>query len=162
VAQYSFATVWQLDAPIEALWAAIYDVERYPSWWKYVKSVTPLEAGDENGLGARWRNVWATQLPYNLVFNTRTTRVERPHLLELAADGELAGTGRWQLSQEGNVTTVRYDWRVSTTKPWMNLLAPIARPAFAWNHNAVMGEGGRGLARLVGARLLQETHSMAP
>ena len=36
----------------------------------------------------------------------------------------------------------------------MNLLAPIARPIFAVNHDWVMRGGGEGLAKLLGARLL--------
>ena len=36
----------------------------------------------------------------------------------------------------------------------MNLLAPIARPAFEWNHDWVMGNGGDGIATLLGCRLL--------
>jgi hypothetical protein len=36
----------------------------------------------------------------------------------------------------------------------MNVLAPVARPLFAWNHDHVMRSGGEGLARLLGARLL--------
>jgi hypothetical protein len=43
---------------------------------------------------------------------------------------------------------------VKTTEWWMNLLAPIARPLFAWNHDVVMRQGGEGLARLLGTRLL--------
>ena len=45
---------------------------------------------------------------------------------------------------------VRYDWNVVTTKPWMNLLAPVARPLFKWNHDAVMNWGAEGLARRLG------------
>jgi hypothetical protein len=86
-----------------------------------------------------------------------TTRVAKPHLLEGQARGELAGTGRWRLFEEDGeapVTAVVYEWNVSTTKPWMSLLAPIARPLFAWNHDWVMRNGGRGLADLLGCRLL--------
>jgi hypothetical protein len=36
----------------------------------------------------------------------------------------------------------------------MNWLGPLARPAFAWNHDVVMHAGGEGLARRLGARLL--------
>ena len=36
----------------------------------------------------------------------------------------------------------------------MNLLAPLGRPIFAWNHDWVMKHGGEGLARLLGARLV--------
>jgi len=33
-------------------------------------------------------------------------------------------------------------------------LAPIARPLFVWNHNLIMRAGGKGLARLLNARLI--------
>jgi hypothetical protein len=58
----------------------------------------------------------------------RSPRVDPPRELELRAEGELVGTGRWLLDQEGEVTTVRYLWDVHTTRPWMNLIAPVARP----------------------------------
>jgi hypothetical protein len=49
---------------------------------------------------------------------------------------------------------VVYDWRVRSTKPWMNLLAPVARPVFEHNHDVVMRWGGEGLARRLGVELL--------
>jgi hypothetical protein len=36
----------------------------------------------------------------------------------------------------------------------MNLLAPVARPAFQSNHDFVMRNGGKGLSELLGARLI--------
>jgi hypothetical protein len=36
----------------------------------------------------------------------------------------------------------------------MNVLAPLARPAFAWNHDIVMRQGADGIARELGARLI--------
>ena len=33
-------------------------------------------------------------------------------------------------------------------------LAPLARPAFEWNHDWVMARGGEGIAQLLGCRLL--------
>lgn len=76
----------------------------------------------------------------------RLVRVEPHALIEGEAVGELQGTGRWTFSEAGGLTAVRYDWNVSTTKPWMNLLAPLARPVFKWNHDVVMRWGAEGLA----------------
>jgi hypothetical protein len=57
-------------------------------------------------------------------------------------------------------TIVRYDWNVETTKRWMNLLTPIARPLFEWNHNVVMNWGAEGLAKRLGVSVVaQETRS---
>lgn len=153
--EYRFLTTWCLDAPIEAVWEAIYESEGWPGWWKGVEAVVVLEPGDADGLGQLGRYTWKSKLPYRLDFEMRTTRVERPHLLEGEASGELAGTGRWRLFSGGDGTTaVLYEWNVHTTRAWMNVLAPIARPFFAWNHDYVMGAGAEGLAKLLGTRLL--------
>jgi uncharacterized protein YndB with AHSA1/START domain len=154
---YAFVTNWRLQAPLEAVWDAIYDSEAWPTWWHYVVRVDLLEPGDERGVGAVRRYTWRTALPYTLAFDTRTTRVERPHVLEADAFGELVGTGRWRLTAEDGLVAVRYDWNVRTTRPWMNLLAPLARPVFAWNHAIVMRRGGQDLARHLGARLISAT-----
>jgi len=154
VSRYDFLTTWVLEAPRERVWDAIWDSQRWPEWWRGVERVVELEPGDERGLGQRSRLTWRSRLPYEVDFEVRTVRVERPHLLEGEATGELAGLGRWRLFAEDSATAVVYEWRVGTTKRWMNALAPLARPAFAWNHDWVMRNGGRGLAGLLGCRLL--------
>jgi uncharacterized protein YndB with AHSA1/START domain len=151
---YSFLTTWCLEAAIEPVWEAIYDSERWPEWWRGVERVVEIEPGNDDGVGQLGRYTWRSRLPYELTFEVRTTRVERPHLLVGEALGELAGTGRWRLFESGGATAVLYEWDVRTTRPWMNLLAPLARPVFAWNHHWVMNSGANGLARLLGARLL--------
>ncbi len=155
MADYAFVTTWRIEAPIERVWDAIYHADRWPSWWKGVESVVEVAAGDKDGVGSVRRYAWKSRLPYRLIFEMRATKVEKPVALEGEATGELEGTGRWELSQDGTITTARYFWNVRTAQPWMNLLAPIARPIFAWNHNVVMRQGGEGLARLLGARLVE-------
>jgi uncharacterized protein YndB with AHSA1/START domain len=154
LAEYQFLTTWLLEAERERVWEAIYDSERWPEWWKGVLEADKLEEGDENGVGQFGRYVWRSKLPYKLEFHARTTRVQRPHLLEGTVEGELAGTGTWRLYEEDGTTAVLYRWNVRTTKSWMNLLTPIARPIFAVNHDYVMRNGGEGLAKLLGVRLL--------
>jgi hypothetical protein len=80
----------------------------------------------------------------------KTTRVEELHRIEGTASGELEGRGIWRLVSEESGTSVRYDWNVRATKRWMRLLAPVARPIFAWNHDKVMADGERGLRKLLG------------
>jgi hypothetical protein len=156
VARYSFLTTWILDAPREPVWDALYAIERWPQWWRGVRAVERLEGGDGNGVGSLYRHEWRSVIPYPVRFETRITRIERPHLIEAEADGELAGTGRWRFFG-GRETAVTYEWDVRTTRAWMNLVAPVARPVFRWNHNVVMYQGGVGLAALLGTHLLAVT-----
>ena len=154
MAGYRFLTTWVLAAPIERVFDAIHDSEAWPSWWKGVEEVEREEPGDADGVGALDRYVWKSRLPYRLEFRMRITRVERPHFMEGEAVGELQGEGRWRLFEGDDGTAVVYEWNVRTTERWMNVLAPVARPFFAWNHDVVMRQGGEGLARLLGAPLL--------
>jgi uncharacterized protein YndB with AHSA1/START domain len=155
MADYEFVTIWRAKAPQEKVWDLIFHSEQWPEWWRGVERVDKIRDGDINHVGARHRYTWKSNLPYRLVFEMETTRVEPMSIIEGRAIGELQGAGRWQLSNDGAVTTIRYDWKVETTKCWMNYLAPIARPLFAWNHNVVMGWGGEGLAKRLGVPLFR-------
>jgi uncharacterized protein YndB with AHSA1/START domain len=154
MADYRFLTTWLIEADRERVWDAIYDSESWPEWWRGVLAAEKLEEGDEAGVGQYGRYVWKSKLPYKLEFHARTTRVEKPHLLEGTVEGELEGTGTWRLYEEAGTTAVLYRWEVRTTRAWMNLLTPIARPIFAVNHDFVMRNGGEGLGKLLGARLV--------
>ena len=151
---YRFCTTWVLEADRELVWDAIYDSDSWPEWWRGVKSTTRLSAGDADGLGQRGIYEWRARIPYTVSFEMVSTIVERPYCLGGEASGELAGTGTWRFYKEAGTTAVVYDWDVRTTKRWMNLLAPVAKPIFRANHDWVMRNGGEGLARHLGARLL--------
>jgi len=160
---YHLVTRWQLEAPLESVWDAIYNAEAWPTWWHGVRCVEPLERGDADGLGARQRYVWQSALPYRLAFVTQVTQVERLCLLEGRIEGDLEGIGCWHFSEEAGLTTVCFDWRVRTTARWMNLLSPMAEPLFRWNHDALMRKGGRGLAKHLHTRLrTSATRSHSP
>ena len=157
---YSFVTIWRVKAPIEIVWHEIYHSQDWPTWWKGVESVVEVSKGDERGVGSVHRYTWKSKLPYRLSFNMKTVRIEPPVLLEGTATGELQGHGLWQLSPSvetpGGETIVRYDWRVETTKWWMNLLSPIARRLFEWNHNVVMSWGAKGLEERLGTSVVEQ------
>jgi len=157
---YEFVTIWRINASIESVWNEIYHSKEWPNWWKGVESVIEVRKGDEGGVGSIYRYTWKSKLPYRLSFEMQTVRLEPPVLLEGIAKGELDGRGLWQLSSDGSETIARYDWKVETTKRWMNLLAPIARPVFKWNHNAVMSWGAQGLAKRLGVSVVEHVDSM--
>jgi Polyketide cyclase / dehydrase and lipid transport len=147
MADYRFKTLWRVGAPIEAVWDAINDSARWHEWWRGVERVGRVEAGNGDGVGNVERFAWRSRLPYVLRFDMRVTTVRPPVELRATAVGELTGEGHWRLYRSADGTLVRYDWNVRTTRWWMNLLAPVARPLFVWNHDAVMQWGGEGLER---------------
>ena len=148
--QFNLVTEWRLEVPVDRVWAELMRPDDWPQWWRAVKRVETLAEGDARGIGAIRRLTWVSALPYELTFEMRATRVEPMTVIEGRASGELDGTGRWTLTPDENGTHVRYDWQIEVTKPWMRTLAPLLRPAFAWNHNVVMAWGYRGLRQRLG------------
>jgi hypothetical protein len=154
MAEYRLLTIWRIAAPLEDVYAAIQDSLRWPDWWPSVRAVEQAAAGDVDGIDSVWRYAWKGQLPYRVVFEVRATRIEKLVGIEGTARGDLEGTGRWDFSHESGVSMVRCEWHVRSTRWWMNLIAPLARPVFIRNHAQVMTQGGTGLARLLGASLV--------
>ncbi|UEG50804.1 SRPBCC family protein [Ferruginibacter lapsinanis] len=153
--QYSFETIWQVKAPLQKVWKAIYEQEKWPDWWRGVISVETLQEGDETDLGKKVRYTWRSILPYTLTFDMESCNIQEPFILEGIAYGELEGEGKWRFLEENGVTTLQYNWDVNTTKKWMNNLRPVLKPLFKWNHDVVMKRGARGLAKKLNAELVR-------
>jgi hypothetical protein len=145
MAAYSFVTHWRFGAPLPNVWAELDAAERYPEWWPAVIAYHDLTPAI-HGLGARAERVVRGVLPYQLRYTTTVTRYDPPREIAYDAVGDLTGRGRFVLTEEGGVTDVTFNWDVATSGFWLNALAPLLKPLFAWNHNWVMAQGQRGLA----------------
>lgn len=149
---YRFDSSWHLPGSVDTAWDAILRVEDWPSWWPAVAATEILEPGRPDGVGLLVRYVVRSPLGYRLTVLTRTTEVERPHLIAVAVVGELEGRGRWTLTPQGTGVRVHQLWEVSTTRRWMRLLAPVALPVFRWSHDRAARRGEAGLARRLATR----------
>ena len=156
MAEYRLLTIWRIEAPLEAVYAAIHNSPHWPVWWPGVQKVEEVTAGDASGINSVLRYVWQGQLPYRMVFEVRATRIEKCVAIEGAVQGDLEGVGRWHFISEGAVSVVQYEWHVRSTRWWMNLIAPFARSMFIRNHGILMRQGAEGLARQLGAPLVAQ------
>jgi hypothetical protein len=151
VTEYRLLTIWRIEAPLENVYAAIHDSPHWPDWWPGMQKVEEVAPGDAEGIGSVLRYVWQGRLPYQVVFEVRATRIETGVAIEGAVQGDLEGVGHWHFFQDGEASVVRHAWHVRTTRWWMNLIAPFARPMFIRNHGILMRQGAAGLARLLDA-----------
>lgn len=160
--EYRFLTLWRIAAPRQQVFDAVFDSLQWPAWWPGAEHVEQIAPGDAGGIGSLRRYIWKGRLPYRLSFVARATEIEKFHLLAAEVDGDLNGSGRWTFMHDAGITTVRYDWQVCTTRPWMNALGPLAGGIFASNHHAVMRQGGEGLARRLEAHLVDAFYGDLP
>lgn len=147
--KYSFVSHWKVKAPIDDVWELIYNSVKWPEWWQSVIEVKETYTGDTRGIGSMRRYTMRSPMLYTLTFNLELTHREDLKLLQGNATGDLSGTGAWILSEEKGITDIQCHWNVETTKWWMNTFAFILKPAFHFNHAAVMKDGALCLGRLL-------------
>ncbi len=144
---YYFADRWYVDAPIEEVWPVIRDLAAYPQWWS--EFVEAQKLNDIDGVGGIIRVHAKAALPYHMYFEVEAVREEPPRVAESRVRGDLNGEMRWTLSSEGSGTRLVFEETVVTGKALLNVLAPLFKPLFAWNHRAMMRSGQQGLRRFL-------------
>lgn len=150
ITSYRFLDHWSVPAPIEQVWPIIRDVNGYPRWWK--EFVETRRRNDIDGVGAV---VWVhakSALPYHMYFEVEAIREEPPRLAAVRVRGDLNGEMMWTLGPDGQGTRLTFEETVVTGKTLLNVLAPLFKPLFGWNHRIMMRNGKQGLRRLLGGR----------
>lgn len=151
--QYHFVTRWRVCATSEEVFEIISRPEDFPRWWPDVYlRVTDLAPGDEHGLGRRVRFHTRGWLPYTLDWDSTCTEVDRPRRLAVAASGDFVGRGVWTFEQDGDRTSLTFDWRLSAEKPLLRYLSFLLKPVFAANHRWAMERGRESLERELARR----------
>ena len=62
VNEYSFVTVWKIEAPLKTVWDLICNIEDLSNWWKAVVSIKVLDRGDSNGVNFLTEQTWNRNL----------------------------------------------------------------------------------------------------
>ena len=138
---YCFATRWTFDSPIDEVWDVVGNICHYPEIWSDFRRVR-VRVGDGRSVGSIIDAETRGNLPYSLNYTLEVVESDKPHHVLLKSTGDLVGTGRWELRENGpTATRVTYYWDVATTNPVLNLLAPLFKSALARNHDEVMARG---------------------
>jgi hypothetical protein len=144
---YEFRTQWRVAGTVDEVKAVLADAESLPVWWPAVYlSVREVDVGEAGGVGRVVELHTKGWLPYTLSWTLRITEPITDEGFALSATGDLAGSGRWSFRQEGPEVVITYDWRVSATKPLLQRLSWLFKPAFAANHRWAMARGEESLA----------------
>ena len=144
---FRFDESWEIpDATVEDVYAVLADGELLPLWWKGVyfeaKRLTPggpPKVGDK--LKARARGA----LPYELNFILEAVVLEPNRRVVVKSTGDFDGLWSATLSPRGGGVHVDIVWEVTVLRPVLKFLAPVLRPAFAWNHRWTTPRGEKGL-----------------
>lgn len=153
---YHFITMFELATRPRHVWETLARSEDWVDWWRWLKKAEVLDQGDALGIGHVVRHQVSSPLRYRLSYVGMVTHAEEPVMSRFQADGDLDGIGQFGLEDtQSGTTLITFHWLVETPKAWMNLLAPLARPLFVWNHHRLMEDFARDLAGVMSADLIR-------
>jgi mannose-6-phosphate isomerase-like protein (cupin superfamily)/uncharacterized protein YndB with AHSA1/START domain len=141
--EYLFVDEWDVAAPREAVFEALADAHSYPEWWKPV--YIDVESEGEPEVGKVSHQHFKGRLPYHLHTTSTITAMDAPHVIEADVAGDLAGHGKWTLTEAPAGTHVRFDWEVTADRRLLRMLSPVLRPALRWNHAWAIARAQAGL-----------------
>jgi len=140
---YLFRSEWRLRAAPDDVYAALADVESYPSWWHQVRRARRLD--DRSGeLTCR------SLLPYEVTFVIERD-IEDPAARVLCGrlTGDLVGVSQWTISAGDGGSVAVFDEDVSVGRGMLRTAGLLTRPALKFNHALMMRSGEVGLRRLL-------------
>ena len=151
---FRFDEVWTIPG---ASVGEVYDVlahgELLPLWWKGVYlEARKLSDNREPRVGDRLRVRARGALPYELNFLIEAVELEPGRRVAVKTVGDFEGLWTATLNQRGPDVHVDLVWQVTVLRPILKFLAPVLRPAFAWNHRWTTPRGERGLREYLAAR----------
>jgi hypothetical protein len=144
---FRFVEHWELPgAKVRQVYDVLSRGELLPQWWKGVYlEAEKLTPGREPKVGDRVRARARGFLPYELNFIVEAVELEPERRVVVKTIGDFDGL--WSAALTQTETGVRVDlvWEVTVLRPILRLLAPLLRPAFAWNHRWTTPRGEQGL-----------------
>jgi hypothetical protein len=152
---YQFRSVWKIEASRKEVWQTLAaNPFSWPDWWPELKNVHNVNLKKEL-TGSSFNCDWKAK-GYKLKTNVRVSKLHYLEDVTLQANGDLTGTALCTISEVDGKTHIEIVMRATTNKRWMNLLSPILRPIFAYNHHLVMRRGERGLQNYLQSRRSQQ------
>ncbi len=150
---FRFEEEWSLpgSSPDE-VWDVLAHGELLPQWWRGVYlEAEPLDSGEPK-VGARLRAKARGFLPYRLRFVMEVVEMDPGKLIAVKTEGDFDGYWRAMLAPLNDSTHVDLLWEVTVERPVLKFLAPLLRPAFAWNHRWTTPRGEAGLRAFLSER----------
>ncbi len=146
---YHFYSENILKAPIEKVWEKLEDANGWSKWSKGFRRIEILGPEVKIQPGSVLDCEVKGALPYALRFKLEMTDLKPPFRMAYKAEGDLEGTGRWELEKVEGGTCIRYWWDVGMTHPFFNFISRIGfiKRAMERNHDRVMEQGYANLQR---------------
>jgi uncharacterized protein YndB with AHSA1/START domain len=145
-----YRDTFDLPASPVDVWAAVEDIDRFESWWGWLREFR-IEGG---GLvaGAVLHGVINPPLPYRMRLRVELRECIPAQRVEACVHGDLEGSARLLLEPNGDGTRASVDWTIEMMQRRMRLAARIGHPLLRWGHDRVVDATVAGFRRQLATR----------
>ena len=130
------------DADRGTVWAAMSRVTDFPSWWPWLRRFD----GTDLATGSVWSCVIQPPLPYVLRVTVTLDEVVAPALVVATVAGEVSGTARLVLDDDGDRCRAVLTSTLTPTHGIPRLVARLAPAVARFGHDWVLEIGARQFA----------------
>lgn len=120
----------------EEVWSAIGHVERFETWWSWLRGLTV--EGPMLEAGSVLRGVVTPPLPYRMGITVDLVDCVPFQRIEATVHGDLEGWARLLLEDEGDSTSAVAAWTIEMMQRPMRVAARMAAPLLRWGHDRVV------------------------
>jgi uncharacterized protein YndB with AHSA1/START domain len=132
----------RFDADRPTLWAAMSRVTDFPVWWPWLRGFD----GTELAAGCVWSCVIQPPVPYVLHVTVAIDEVVPLSLVSATVDGDVRGTARLVLEDDGRGCRVVLASTLSPQQGVARVVARLAPPLARFGHQWVLETGARQFA----------------
>jgi hypothetical protein len=136
-------------APVAELWATMVQVDRFSSWWSWLREFSVEGKGLERGTVLH--GVVAPPLPYRMRLEVVIDECVPERRITALVHGDLEGAARIMFDGDDAETRAHVTWTIEMMQRPMRMAARIAHPLLRWGHDRVVDATVDGFRRhLVG------------
>ena len=122
--------------PVSQLWTQLVQVDRFPSWWSWLREFWVEGGGLESG--AVLHGVVAPPLPYRMRVDVVLDECVPEQRISALVHGDLDGVARLLFEGDERKTVVRAIWTIEMMQRPMRLAAKVGHPVLRWGHDRVV------------------------
>jgi hypothetical protein len=122
--------------PVGRLWATMVRVDRFPSWWSWLREFSV--EGETLERGTVLHGIVAPPLPYRMKLDVIVEDLVPERCVTALVHGDLEGTARLTFEGDESETRAHATWTVEMMQRSMRLAARIAHPLLRWGHDRVV------------------------
>ena len=130
---------WTLAVPPGELWSAATSIDRYRSWWPWLRHFEGAAFTE----GARWRCVVKPPLPYTVRMTITLDEVREGSFVRAGVAGDVVGDAELSIAPHPDGSEARLVSRLAPASGGLALFARVARPLVRFGHDWVLDRGAR-------------------